>query len=294
MNLIHERWGSTFTFGDPLEFFKQEPSYWRNLLYSRKLLVFKNMNFTKEDYVKFCSHFGKMWSGKDYAYSREAVESIKVNNLFFTLSPISNKISKRLGIGEMDWHADIPNRVEKPFPIRSLWMVNNPNPDAGITTWMNIEEGIEYLPKHLKEQIDNISIIQQSWYEKDTDIQEFDFKKIHPITNKTSLRLNYFCDEDRDIVDAWIKEVKMYGEKTSCKKVLGPFLKYLSSVEDCIYSHKWGLNDIVIYDNWPFVHNRTNLEISDDQERKFYRCNIDHLTDKEFVNYQDLIKKFIL
>jgi alpha-ketoglutarate-dependent taurine dioxygenase len=286
---IHNTWGTTVEFDNPAEFFQQDLDYWRNLIYSRKLLVFKKMDFTKQDYAKFGMRFGKLWSKDDYKYSRESQENVKINNFDFILSPISNKISPRLGQVEMQWHADIPNRNRNPFPIRSLWMVDNPNPEAGLTTWLNIEDGLEQLPSILLEQIPNIKIIQQSWHEEDTEIQEFNFIKTHPITNKHSLRLNFFCDATKNITDAWIKNVTVNGILTECKPVLGPYLKFLENQNKLIYTHTWDTNDIVIYDNWPFVHNRTQLDLKPDQERLFYRINIDHLSNTVYSTHKQLL-----
>jgi alpha-ketoglutarate-dependent taurine dioxygenase len=288
-NNIHNKWGTTVEFDNPLDFFKTNPDEWRKLLYERNLIVFKNMNFTKADYVKFLMNFGKPWSSTDYKYSNEATELVPIKNNIFTVSPISNKISKRLGRGEMAWHSDIPNRSFKPFPIRSLWMVNNPDPNSGLTTWMNIEEGINSLPSDLKSQIPNIKIQQQSWYKENTEVDHYDFIKINPYTNRKSLRLNYFCDPEKKITDAWIKSVTVNGERKECKPVLGPYLKFFESQPDLLYTHKWGLYDIVIYDNWPFVHNRTKLEIAEDQERKFFRANVDHLNDNEWVENKSIL-----
>jgi alpha-ketoglutarate-dependent taurine dioxygenase len=248
------------------------------------------MDFSKQDYAKFGMRFGKLWSRDDYKYSRESQESIKIKNFDFILSPISNKISPRLGQHEMQWHSDIPNKNHKPFPIRSLWMVNNPNPESGLTTWLNIEDGLTQLPSTLSDQIPNIKIIQQSWYEEATEIQEFDFIKTHPVTNKSSLRLNFFCDAEKNITDAWIKNVSVNGTLTECRPVLGPYLKFLENQQSLRYTHKWDTYDIVIYDNWPFVHNRTQLDLEPGQERLFYRINIDHLIDVAYTTHKQLIK----
>lgn len=287
---IHSSWGSNVEFENPLDFFKTDPDEWRKLIYERKLIVFKNMNFTKSDYVKFLINFGKPWTSDDYKYSNEATEQVTVSNQQYTVSPISNHISKRLGRGEMAWHSDIPNRSFKPFPLRSLWMVNNPDPNSGLTTWMNIEDGIDRLPENLKSIIPDIVIQQQSWYKENTDVDEYSFIKTHPITGKGSLRLNYFCDPEKKITDAWIKSVKVNGVSQEPKPVLGPYLKFFESQNDLLYTHKWGMYDIVIYDNWPFVHNRTKLEILPEQERKFYRANVDHLNDNEWSNNKTILR----
>ena len=173
---VHNSWGTQIEFDNPTDFFNSGPDTWRELLYKRSLLVFKNMNFTKQDYVKFLMNFGSLWTENDYKYSNEATENVQLLDKTHTISPISNKISKRLGRGGMAWHSDIPNRSYKPCPIRSLWMVNNPDPTSGLTTWMNIQEGIDCLPDNLKEQISSIKIQQQSWF------------RLHPLQNS-----HYFC-----------------------------------------------------------------------------------------------------
>jgi alpha-ketoglutarate-dependent taurine dioxygenase len=287
---IHNSWGSTVEFDNPTDFFNYDASKWREMIYDRSLLVFKNMNFTKQDYVKFLMNFGLPWSEADYKYSREVTENVQILDKTYTISPISNHISKRLGRGEMAWHSDIPNRSYKPFPLRSLWMVNNPDPNSGLTTWMNIQEGINHLPEHLTSQIPNIKIQQQSWYKENTEIEYHSFIKTHPITGKHSLRLNYFCDPEKNISDAWIKSVTVNDIPTECKPVLGPYLKHLETQQEMLYTHKWGMFDIVIYDNWPFVHNRTKLEIQEFEERKFYRANVDHLSLSEWNAHRLLLK----
>ena len=77
---IHSGWGTIIEFENPLDFFKQDFSFWRNMIYARKLIVFKRMNFSKQDYIKLCSHFGMMWTEKDYEYSLESVEMVDVGH----------------------------------------------------------------------------------------------------------------------------------------------------------------------------------------------------------------------
>lgn len=279
---IQDKWGTVIEFESPLDFFKEDHNTWRKMLYDRKLIVFKKMNFNKDDYVKLCRCFGKLWNIEDYQYSREQVETVIIDNEPVAISPISNKISPKLGMNKMPWHADIPNKVDRPFPIRSIWMNKNPNPDSGLTSWMNVEDGIDNLTNELKSQINDIKIMQQSWWEQNTDIQIFDFIKRHPITDKNSLRLNFFRDDDIKNSNAWIKNVFVKGEMQDPKPVLSPFFKYLETQQDLIYTHRWDDFDIIIYDNWPLVHNRTKLEFDISLERLMYRTNIDHLTDLEY------------
>ena len=272
---IHPQWGTQIEFNSPVDVFNKDSAYWRSLLYSRKLIVFKRMQFSRIDYANFCSFFGNMWAKEDYKYSHERTEEVEGGKI---ISPISNLTAPRLGQNEMQWHADIPNKKDKPFPIRTIWMVKNPNPDSGLTSWLNIEDGLATLPVELKSRLNSIKVIQQSWWAKDTDIQEFDFVKTHPVTGQQSLRLNFFCDPERNITDAWIRNVRVDGKLLNPRDTLVPFFKHLESQPELKYTHRWDDFDIIVYDNWSFVHNRSKLEFNPSLERLMYRSNIDHDT----------------
>ena len=262
------------------EFFNQPGEYWRDLLYKKKLLVFKNMQFSKLDYVKFCSVFGRLWEAQDYRSSRERVEAVIDGNNFHVISPMSNLIAPRIGQQEMPWHADIPNHKNNPFPIRTIWMVKNPNPESGLTSWLNIEDGFDMLPEDLKLQAEQIKIVQQSWWIPGTSIQEYDFIKTHPVTGRKSLRLNYFCEPDKNVNDAWIKNVIVDGQLLDPRETLLPYYNFLLSKPEFLYTHKWETYDIIVYDNWSFVHSRTPLIFDSALERLMYRTNIDHVVKK--------------
>ena len=283
---IHDTWGIIITLNSPEEFFEYSPDYWRELAYNKKLIFFKKVNFTKAQYAEFGLRFGAPWVAESYEYSREGAEIVPDavgNNI---ISPISNS-SKRLGMTDMPWHADIPNRQYKPFPFRSLWIVDNPLPEvSGKTSWLNLEDAINYLPQSMKDMLPRISVIQQSWYEPGTDIQEFSFVKTHPITGKDSLRLNYFNWLSRK--EGWITGVKVDGKLQPDCAIIRNWLYFLQSIPELVYQHTWDTNDIAIYDNWPFVHSRTQLQFdTETQTRKFYRINIDHLDEQEWQEHKN-------
>lgn len=273
---IHDTWGTLIEISIE-EFFEQDFDYWRNLIYDRKILIFREMQFTKSQYCEFSLRFGRPWQSQEYKYSNEASEIVDVKNFQICVSPFSNA-SKKLGNSEMPWHSDIPNKRENPFPIRSLWITSNPYPSiSGKTSWMNLEESLDYLTKDQKELLDKVKVVQQSWYEPGTDIQEFPLIKTNPITGKKSLRLNYFNELDKNKQDAWITGVKVDGVLQKDCKIISEFLTHLEKINDLVYTHTWKTFDIAIYDNWSFVHKRTQVIPGPTGVRHFYRMNIDHL-----------------
>ena len=284
---MHDAWGSIVELNNPMDFFNQPNNYWRSMLYERKLLIFKKMTFSLLDYAKFGHHFGKPWSPDDYIYSRE--KSIAVPDIDDThyVTEFSNIIhsTKVIGNGIMPFHADIPNRSFKPFPHRSIWIVKNPNNMiSGHTHWLNIEDGIKLLSPELQSLAQRIQVLQQSWYTMNTDEGLYDFIKIHPVTGKVSLRLNYYVTKTSP--NAWIKEVYVDGIKQSDCSLIQLYIDELLKCPALFYQHIWDMNDIAIYDNYSFVHGRTALILGDaldNNERKFYRMNIDHMTNDEFL-----------
>lgn len=273
---IHKNWGTIVTFDNPQDFFNQPDNFWKKLIYQRKLIIFKKMEWSKEDYAKFSLQFGKPWVHEDYTYSREHKEDVVTDKGVITLSPFSNKTSKRLHTRPMVYHADIPNRSYDPFPIRSLWITKNPRPEiSGITGFLNInEDSFKFLTSGQLELLDRIKVTQQSWYKPGTDFREYDFIKVHPITGERSLRLNYYCTSKDQT--GWIKYITIDGNKQPNNDLIEQFTNHLLQFKELQYFHIWDTYDIMIYDNYPFIHNRSSLILEAGEERHFYRINIDH------------------
>lgn len=282
---IHAAWGSTVEFDNPMDFFNTTKPEWSKLLYDRKLVVFKRMRFSELNFAKFAHCFGNPWTGTDYNYSHERWTELvdPADNKKYTITGFSNKTIKAIGMQEMPWHADIPNRRHDPFPHRALWMVKNPNPEtSGQTRWLNIEDGIDYLTPELKALLPRVKILQQSWYQEGGDFQMHDFVKVHPVTGRRSLRLNYYVGYPGvpRTENAWIKQVFIDGVAQPDQSLIQRYIDHLLTVPELYYQHRWDDFDIAIYDNYPFIHGRTRLDLlpptGEVLERKLLRVNIDH------------------
>lgn len=283
MNIVNlkDSWGSVIT-ATVDEVLQQEPDFWRNLIYERKFLLFKTMAFTEETLALMTLQFGSPWRAADYQYSREGAKLVKTEKGTLILSEFSNK-SRVLKSNSMAWHSDIPNRFEKPFPFRGLWITKNPYPlVSGKTGWLNLEKALDYLTPEMLDLAQRTTVVQQSWYQPGTDIQEFPLIKTQPVTGVKSLRLNFFNDLKNKVSNAWIKGVKIDGVLQPDCSLIDDFLKFLEKIDDLVYIHTWDTYDFAIYDNWSFVHNRTVIVPLEVGERHFYRVNIDHCSEEEW------------
>jgi alpha-ketoglutarate-dependent taurine dioxygenase len=287
MNIIDikDNWGTIIELDSPAEFFTYSPDYWRNFAYHRKLIIFKKVNFTKTQYSEFSFYFGQPWTTEEYNYSRETTEEVNTKNGIQIISPFDNATTKTIPNVYMPWHADIPNKDFKPYPFRSLWITENPIPeDSGKTSWMNLEESLKYLTPEMIEMLPRISVCQQSWYNPGTDIKEFPLLKIHPITGRKSLRLNYYNWGTQK--NAWITDVKIDNVSQGHCLLIKQWIEYLEKIPELIYQHQWDTYDIALYDNHSFIHSRTALTFNPSAfKRLFFRININHLDDQEWATH---------
>jgi hypothetical protein len=105
---------------------------------------------------------------------------------------------------------------------------------------------------------------------------------------KTSLRANYFVSLQWP-ARAWIKETLLDGELVDNLEVLGAIHKKLESNPEFTYYHSWEKFDFIIYNNWSMLHNRSKLNMTEDQDRLFVRMNIDHIANDQWDSFKETI-----
>jgi len=272
---INDRWGSIVhgSYDDIINMNLSE------LGYQRDMIVFRGLGkITELQYYKLLEKFGEPWDKQKYQYSTENWIPVDYEGKEVFISKFSNKTATRLGGAPMPWHVDIPNHGEESFPWRCLYMINNPNPEAGLTTWMNLRlDNIQPAEEEL-EYYQNIEVLNQSWYRYGEELNKNSLIKKHPVTGVESLRLNYFVDKKNPFTSlAWIKKTYVNGSEFDNMEVIGSILKRLSQREDLTYTHSWQNYDLIMYDNWNLIHRRTSCKLKSDEERLFLRANVKHI-----------------
>ena len=246
----------------------------RQCLYDRKVIVLRGDTGGAEEFWRICSKLGRTMDDAEYRRGREKHDSIMIDGEVRWYGKISNIISPRLGTGMMPWHADNPDIGDKSYPIRCLRMVTCPNTDAGFTGFLDIEQGWNMLPDAMRNAWMSYAIEQQSWYDAGTNLELLAPVKIHPITGGVSPLVNHH--NHKNIKDAWIRDmIDSAGNRIGC----GPMtelINAMSSIDGCVYQHRWEEGDIIIYDNFSLLHNRTDLEITQQVERLMWRINVVH------------------
>lgn len=272
---LKDKWGS-IVYATKEEVLTGDPIFFKQLGYERDLILFRGLGeLTNGELYTITSYFGKPWPAEDYAHSNEPAFRFMLDGKSVSISQFSNTKS-RLGTVEMPWHVDIPNWGDSSFPWRALYIVNNPNPEGGLTSWLNLRlEHIEPTDEEL-DLYKRMSVLNQSWHNGSEEfLVKQEYIKKHIVTGVESLRSNYFVAEGYSPL-AWIKQVFVDDKPKDNKEILGPIHLKLSRNPELLYTHKWDLYDLIIYDNWNLMHRRTHLGINSNQERLFNRVNVHH------------------
>jgi alpha-ketoglutarate-dependent taurine dioxygenase len=269
---IHESWGTEFI--DMSDLLQQDPKELRHLLYDRKMLVFHAPNWTKLEYWNFLALWGDPWERQAYISSTERWEVVPAaDGKLRYMTSMSNKLSKRLQDFKMPWHADIANRVDGgiQFPHRCIYMKTVPNPLAGFTYWLDMELAYPEVHPQLRARWEKRIVVQQNWHNPGNNRIDWPSMKQHPITKRWSPRCNY-----HGIADSWILDTKDTAGNSMGTGIVEELMEAMAEVPGCTYEQRWAPNDIVLYDNWPFVHRRTAPNLKEGEERLMWRANVDH------------------
>lgn len=284
---IHLTWGTQIKFTDTnnknKDFFEQSKSYWTQLLAERRLLVFKQMHLHDRFYGLMGRYFGIPWDAELYRITKENTITGIVDKEKFVVGIASNGYESSLQTKELLWHADLPNLLAdsfpgyKPYPIRSLYLIQHLPEHNPTTNWMDLTSAIDFLPPNMLELAQKMQVVQHDPYKgstfKSVPDQIYPFIKIHPITGKKSLRLNIYDNVTPDFPFGYIKSVMLDGNVMPDNELLRQFTTYLEQIPELVYKHSWDLYDIVVYDNHSTLHSRASVT-GPLRTRRMLRMNI--------------------
>ena len=233
----------------------------RDALAEHLVLLFRKQSMTVENHIAFARAFGDLGAIADTLLGMGKRE-YQPNEIPECVSVISNikldgKSIGSLGDGECFWHSD-SCFAEIPPSASLLYSIEIP-PDGGNTAFLNMVDALKALPRDLHTQIDGKCIRHSQVYDS-TGAKRANFDEIsditqapgpeHPIirtipeTGRKCLylgrRLSAYVvglpvDESEELLNAlWAHAVK----------------------EPRIWSHRWELGDLLVWDNRLAMHHR--------------------------------------
>lgn len=236
---------------------------------SQGVLVFRRQALSEEELVAFSARFGEpdRIVRSDWAGNHPAV--IQISNM----KNAQGRSIGGLGSGELGWHTD-QSYVANPATGSVLYMVEMPRDNAN-TYWANLHLAYEALPPALKRRIAGLSAVydyarRQSTYDDEKPMSEelrrrtppvaHPLVSTHPVTGRKSLYLDPTTTVGID---------GLPGEEG---RTLLDELNRHATRPEFVYTHRWQIGDLVMWDNGFLLHRRDPFDPS--QNRLLKRTTI--------------------
>jgi len=259
---IFPEWGVEYTVTFD-QLMSGEKSTWSKILVDRGLIVIKGLgpDLTDAEYHAIGEKFGRVWTREDY---KKTPTDTTIRHKDTT--PVSYfQTNNMWGARDMKYHADMAHVGENSFPARALYMVRGAENRSGETAWLNLELAWAQFSREEREQFKDYYVVQQDMYKAGTNLIRFPFLKVNPNSGKISPRVNCYITPGRNTV-AWIHHVEKDDAPLADS---GAFIESVYQLcenkNNTVYSHTWDDGDLIIYDNWPFVHKRTEVKLQPDE-----------------------------
>jgi taurine dioxygenase len=233
----------------------EQANYYKNLLYKNKVLIFKNVELSTDEYLKFAKLFGEPVKFVDIEYRHPEYPEI------FVVSNVK-KDGKKFGMDRVGyyWHSD-SSFMPEPLPITMLYSQIVPSA-GGQTAFIDMSSVYKSIQSFLPDNFDNmVSSHEGKWRylitkddvgfsieeilerdEREVPSQIHPLVIIHPITKQKAL---YFSQGiTKHILDM---------DENKSKELIAKISDGIES-ESARYQHQWQEKEMVMWDNRSVVH----------------------------------------
>ncbi len=245
---------------------------------SQGVLVFRRQALSEDELVEFSRRFGEpdRIVRSDWAGSHPSV--IQISNM----KNAEGRSIGGLGSGELGWHTD-QSYVANPATGSVLYMVEMPRDNAN-TYWANLHLAYEALPATTKARIDGLRAVydyvrRQSTYDDETPMSEelrrrtppvaHPLVNTHPMTGRKSLYLDPTTTVGID------------GMPEDEGGALLDELNVHATRPEFVYTHRWQIGDLVMWDNGFLLHRRDPFDLR--QNRLLKRTTIRLSSERHIV-----------
>ncbi|HSF17197.1 MAG TPA: TauD/TfdA family dioxygenase [Vicinamibacteria bacterium] len=212
------------------------------------LLFFRDQRLEDADLVRFTRYFGDARAHVREQPDRPLKEIFVVSNVMEDGKPIG-----ALGSGELAFHSDL-SYLPLPGLFSVVYAVEVPR-RGGDTQWVNCYAAYDALPSTLRERVLPLRAVHRHGEEKQNPATPAAHPVIrtHPQTNRRAIFVGH--QFTRYVVGV---------SKGESRAILEQLLAHVSRPE-FVWTHKWRVGDLVIWDNRCTLHRR---EAFDDRDRR--------------------------
>ena len=216
------------------------------LLERRGVLVFKKINFTDEEQVKFSNMLGG--NATEIGVDGGAVFSISLDR-----NEHSKEVIEYLK-GSLFWHVD---GTMNPVPIRGSLLSSKVLPTwGGNTEFSNCYAAYDDLPQDTRDTIDNLKVIHSMWVSQLYHCPEPTLAQLEDWQSKGEVVLPLVWKHQTGrkslVLGNTAQQVVGMDLRESARTLHG--LREFATSEPYHYSHEWEVGDSVMWDNTGTLH----------------------------------------
>ena len=232
-------------------------------------LVVRDQHFTPEQFFEALKLFGEPMPQHNAQFSIPGLPM--VNQLS---NRNTDKTGKRIKVG-MKWHTDHTNHTYPP-KYTVLYAVELPD-SGGNTNVVNMRAGFESLPEDLKKRLDGMKTVNvrlgsavKDAYNTNSIIAQAELKPepvLQPLvrTNGDNGTKAIYCHPN--------KTENIVGMSPEDSQALIAEIVEKAVKPEFIYSHKWRLGDMFLWDNRSTMH-KASFDYDNNQHRLMYRAMV--------------------
>jgi taurine dioxygenase len=203
------------------------------------VIYFRNQHLSEEDQIRFTNYFGKAVEHVRKQRERENKEIFLISNIEENGEAIG-----ALGNHEVSFHSDL-SYLKYPGTISTLYAVEIPSKGGG-TQWCNCYAAYESLDQEMKDRLKGLRAVHRHYVEEQNSPESIDHPVVrtHPETGRQSLYVGphltkYIVGISPGDSDRLLTEIYDHV----CKP-------------EFVWTHRWQLDDLVMWDNRPTMHRR--------------------------------------
>jgi alpha-ketoglutarate-dependent 2,4-dichlorophenoxyacetate dioxygenase len=229
------------------------------------VLVFPTQEMTQEEHIRFAEVFGPMEPSKN-TYQDE----IKKDRIDSRISDVSNldhdnkilpaESRKRMsGLANRLWHTD---SIFRHVPARaSLLYARTVAPIGGCTQFADMRAAWDALPPAMKDRIEHLTVEHSIFHSRAklgfTDFSERERAALPP---SVQVLVRTLPENGRRCLYTASHAMRVLGMPQAESDELLEHLMQHATQRQFVYTHRWRLNDLVMWDNRCTMHRGTDYE----------------------------------
>ena len=231
----------------------------RDALHEHGVLVIRNSGLTDETHIAFSRALGELDFRTGFGLAKNRLrynELFDASNLDEDGNVLANDHRRRLyNLGNQLWHTDSSFKSRR--AAYSALRAHEVPPEGGDTEFADLRGAYEALSESQRHRIDGLMVEHSLWHSRTTagypppTAEELAASPAvrHPLVHThASGRRSLYMGAHASHIVGWSLE--------EGRALLGELLDHATRPAH-VYRHRWGLNDVVIWDNLSTLHRAT-------------------------------------